>query len=53
MARRYDHIRVHVLCPCIANSALGATSQTNKAVGAGEIDTDRVPSAEENGQVSY
>jgi len=37
LAARYPQIRVHVLCPCIANSALPTTSQTNKAVERGEL----------------
>ena len=46
LARRHPHIRVHVLCPCIANSALNTTSQTNKEVASGNIEEQAVAKAQ-------
>lgn len=39
LARKSPQIRVHVLCPCIVQTALGATSRLNQAVAKGEHDS--------------
>jgi NAD(P)-dependent dehydrogenase (short-subunit alcohol dehydrogenase family) len=42
LARNAPWIHVHVLCPCIVQSALGATSQVNVQVAAGARSADEV-----------
>lgn len=37
LARKSSHIRVHVMCPCIVESGLGTTSQTNQMAVSGQI----------------
>ena len=38
LAARSPQVRVHVLCPCIVQSALGTTSAVNAGVARGDID---------------
>ena len=42
LAVRSPQVRVHVLCPCIVQSALGATSAVNARVARGDIDADQL-----------
>lgn len=42
LARKSPQIHVHVLCPCIVQSALGETSKANAAVASGELDTNEI-----------
>ena len=42
LAERHPHVRVHVLCPCIVESALATTSQTNARVAGGELAAEAV-----------
>ncbi|XOV90607.1 MAG: SDR family NAD(P)-dependent oxidoreductase [Pseudomonadota bacterium] len=47
LARKSPQIRVHVLCPCIVQSALGHTSQVNASVLRGELDAAEVTGVEQ------
>ena len=42
LAARSPQVRVHVLCPCIVQTALGETSQTNRGVRDGELRADEL-----------
>jgi NAD(P)-dependent dehydrogenase (short-subunit alcohol dehydrogenase family) len=46
LARKSPQIRVHVLCPCIVQSALGQTSQVNERVQSGDMSPDEVMPSE-------
>lgn len=46
LARKSPQIRVHVLCPCIVQSALGTTSTINAQVDSGQISSTEVEPSE-------
>ena len=46
LARKSPHIRIHVLCPCIVQSALGQTSAINASVERGEVAADEIVASE-------
>jgi NAD(P)-dependent dehydrogenase (short-subunit alcohol dehydrogenase family) len=53
LARKSPQIRVHVLCPCIVQSALGSTSQMNRNVKQGVTAAgDVVPSEPAGGNLA-
>lgn len=45
LARKSPQVRIHVLCPCIVGTALGATSITNARVARGDVATHDIEPA--------